>query len=231
MITLKRVCINGFTSIAALAGLELNRLTVLVGANGAGKSNFLTFFHMLNYMMSGSLQTFIGRFGGANSLLYLGAKRTHICDGRIEFDTEQGRNIYEFSFAHARPDTLIFTDETISLQRAGEPVRAEPIVLGAGHKESALLEPLNWERGICRFFRETLTRFRFFHFHDTSATPPLRSRTRTGATRFLNAHGGNLPAILLYLRDRYPSDYAMVVKTVRLVAPFFEDFVLEPEPG
>jgi predicted ATPase len=52
---LKSVSVEGFTSIAHLRDLEIRPLTVLVGANGAGKSNFLLFFQMLNYMMSGSL--------------------------------------------------------------------------------------------------------------------------------------------------------------------------------
>ena len=35
-------------------------ITVLIGANGVGKSNIVSFFQLLNYAMSGSLQTYIG---------------------------------------------------------------------------------------------------------------------------------------------------------------------------
>lgn len=36
-------------------------ITVLIGANGVGKSNVVSFFQMLGYAMSGSLQNHIGK--------------------------------------------------------------------------------------------------------------------------------------------------------------------------
>lgn len=41
---LDRLTIRGFKSIEALEQLELKRLNVIVGANGAGKSNLIAFF-------------------------------------------------------------------------------------------------------------------------------------------------------------------------------------------
>ena len=39
--------ISGFTSIRHMAGLELRPLNVLIGANGAGKSNLIACFKLL----------------------------------------------------------------------------------------------------------------------------------------------------------------------------------------
>jgi predicted ATPase len=50
MATLKRLEIKGYRSIKD-ACLELCKLNVLIGANGAGKSNFVSFFKMLNEML------------------------------------------------------------------------------------------------------------------------------------------------------------------------------------
>lgn len=55
MAILKRVVLRGFKSVKDM-NLELRPLTVLVGANGAGKSNLVSFFKMLNEMMGGRLQ-------------------------------------------------------------------------------------------------------------------------------------------------------------------------------
>jgi predicted ATPase len=225
---LKTVSIEGFTSIARLKDLEIGPLTVLVGANGAGKSNFLQFFQMLNYMMSGTLQKYVGLNGGPNSLFHFG-KKTQFCGGKVQFETDAGLNTYEFTLTRTRDDAVIFTDEAVDFRGKGKTAKPEPLGIGAGHRESALLLPQNQKRLICRVFSGNLTGFRAFQFHDTSANSFLRSRSRTSSNRYLQANGGNLASVLLLLRDRYPQEYQMVVKTVRLVAPFFEDFVLEPD--
>ena len=54
MATLKQVILKGFKSIKGM-DLKLCPLNVLIGANGAGKSNFVSFFKMLNEMMAGRL--------------------------------------------------------------------------------------------------------------------------------------------------------------------------------
>jgi predicted ATPase len=47
-------------------------VTVLIGANGVGKSNAVSFFQLLNYAMTGSLQTYIAENGFADAFLYYG---------------------------------------------------------------------------------------------------------------------------------------------------------------
>ena len=46
--------------------------------------------------------------------------------------------------------------------------------------------------------------------------------------RYFRPDGSNLVSILYYLRKKHRISYNLVQKTVRLVAPFFEDFVLNP---
>jgi len=226
---LTEVAIDGFTSMGEKTSLKLGPLTMLIGANGAGKSNFMLFFRMLNYMMSGSLQSFIGTFGGAGSLLHLGAKRTQTCGGRVVFETNDGINSYEFRLAHARPDRLIFTDEALDFQGHAKKLRREPLVLDAGHTETALLRPENREKKICKVFHQCLSGFRFFQFHDTSDASALRGYTDVAENNYLRADGRNLAAILLRLQQQFPQEYVRIVHTLKLVAPFFEDFILTPQ--
>ncbi|NMU52976.1 AAA family ATPase, partial [Vibrio parahaemolyticus] len=42
------ISIQGFKSIRSLDKLQLNNLNVLIGANGVGKSNFVSYFRMLH---------------------------------------------------------------------------------------------------------------------------------------------------------------------------------------
>ncbi len=62
MAMLNRLSISGYISIEN-ADIQLKPLNVLIGANGAGKSNLISFFKMLNEMRGGRLQQYIGISG------------------------------------------------------------------------------------------------------------------------------------------------------------------------
>ena len=76
---------------------------------------------------------------------------------------------------------------------------------------------------------ETLRGCRVFHFQDTSLTAPVKQQGYAADNRSLQSDAGNLAAVLLRLRDGDPGRYRRIVRTVKQVAPFFRDFVLEPE--
>ena len=71
---LKSVHIEGFKSIRD-ATIDLGPLTVLIGANGSGKSNFISFLKMLKATAEGELQDFVAKAGGADKLLHFGSER------------------------------------------------------------------------------------------------------------------------------------------------------------
>jgi predicted ATPase len=146
-------------------------------------------------------------------------------------DSDTGTNIYRLRLADAPPDALIFTEESILYCPAGVSTPRNPTYLGAGHRESALLLPAQAQNLTAKFMRNTLPRFRFYQFHDTSDQSHLRRRSDLEDNRYLYADGGNVSACLRMLRDQQPECYHRVVETVRLVFPFFRDFVLEPENG
>src|SRR5437868_2740371 len=99
--------------------LELRQLNVLIGANGAGKSNLVSFFKMLNEMMAGRLQQFIGTAGRAQSLLYLGSKVTPQMKAQLEFEVDNGMDTYVMRLFHAAVDTLVFAEESLSFLQTG----------------------------------------------------------------------------------------------------------------
>jgi predicted ATPase len=79
-----------------------------------------------------------------------------------------------------------------------------------------------------KFIRSYLSRCQVFHFHDTSLLGPMRRDCPIDANRFLYPDAANLPAMLYLYKERYPAAYRRIVAAVKAVAPFFEDFVLEP---
>lgn len=58
--TLDRIEIEGFKSIRQLR-LDLKPLNVLIGANGAGKSNFISVFGLLRHIVDRRLQFYVAR--------------------------------------------------------------------------------------------------------------------------------------------------------------------------
>lgn len=74
-IHLRCVQLNGFKSIKAL-DLEMNAINILIGANGSGKSNFISLFTFLRNLSAGKLQTYIEKNGFANTFFHFGSKST-----------------------------------------------------------------------------------------------------------------------------------------------------------
>ncbi|MCF5087562.1 AAA family ATPase, partial [Pseudomonas gessardii] len=56
MNAIHKLSISGFKSIRKMKDLQLSNLNVLIGANGAGKSNFVAYFRMLSELVEGRLQ-------------------------------------------------------------------------------------------------------------------------------------------------------------------------------
>src|SRR3954463_12444360 len=108
---LNRIEIEGYKSIAS-CDLELRPLNVLVGANGAGKSNFIGAFGLLGAIVNGNLQLAVRRAGGASSILHGGLKRT----ARLRLHPHFGVNQYEAILGPAPSDTLVFERETCYFQ-------------------------------------------------------------------------------------------------------------------
>jgi len=220
---LTRLRLTGWKSIRD-AKIELRSLNVLIGANGAGKSNLVSFFKLLNEIIARRLQVYVATAGGADALLHYGSKRTAALEAEGCFTTDLGQVTYSFRLiAVAGSNSLVFENEVVQLEHSDGAFRNVRI---AGFSETTLRED-NARPGE-RFAHRWLTRCRVFHFHDTSLLGPMRRDCLIDANQFLYPDAANLPAMLYLYRERYPTTYRLIVAAVKAVAPFFEDFVLEP---
>jgi predicted ATPase len=70
--------------------------------------------------------------------------------------------------------------------------------------------------------------FRRYQFNDTSKSSPLKRTNQVDDNRFLHTDGKNLAAFLYLLKQKHQKSYDLVRKTIQQVAPFFDDFQLEP---
>jgi predicted ATPase len=209
----------------------LGDLTVLIGANGSGKSNFVALFNLLGFMMTESLQLYIGRKGGGNSILHYGAKRTPVLTTSLRFEDPSGWSEYGCTLAHASPDRLIFTHERVAFKKQGAPKAFEKS-LGAGHIETALVEASSGSdaaANVARIFLSRLRGLRVYHFHDTSESAYIRTNQEIDRNRTLQSNGGNLASFLYMLRQTYFQHYERILSTIRLAVPYLKEFDLEPD--
>lgn len=219
----ERLIVKGFKSIREM-DLGLRSLNVLIGANGAGKSNFVALFHLLNQIVEENLQTFVGTAGGADSLLYFGRKTTT----EISIDLKFDRNGYKASLVPTASDSLLFQEEScwgIGVQYT----TPYDILLGKGHRESRLSEEVESKRGrIALYVQGAMKSWKLYHFHDTSDSAKAKQTGDIEDNAVLRPDASNLAAFLYMLREKHRDCYDNIVDTVRLAAPFFADFRLRP---
>lgn len=230
MTTLKSIRILGWKSIKDSDKIELRQLNVFIGANGCGKSNFVSFFKLLNEMTGERLQEFIATSGGAESVLHYGAKVTPILEASLEFDTATGTSGYLMKLVNAAVDTLIFTEESVEFHRLGFPLPPQREVLGSGHRETVLGIKAKEGNMTARVVRSLVVGCRVYQFHDTSSNSQIRRPSYVDNDRFLLPDGGNLAAMLYRFRESERTAYDRIVNTIKQIAPFFGDFELEPMP-
>jgi len=217
--SVESIVVEGFTSIRS-ATVQVRDLNVLVGANGAGKSNFIRALGMLGRIVDGELGLFVGLSGGANALLHDNAGSSR----RIHLEVRSLAGSYSAVLVPAAGDTLIFQSETIL------PSDATKIAYDSrGQRETQLTSPEPLISAAARPFIEVLRGCRVYHFHDTSRNAPVKQQGYISDNRMLHPDAGNLAAVLLRLRIRDWASYERIVGTIKQVAPFFRDFVLEPE--
>lgn len=236
MAFLSRIKIKGFRSIKEL-DLELRPLNVLIGANGAGKSNFISSFKLLNEMIAGRLQEHVGRSGGARSLLHLGPKITPQIDVELEFtvkdDPDSGFDEvsvlpYSLRLFHAAPDALLLADEKVVFPKT-ETSDAKTIQFPSGQSESGLSREIDHSEFWQIFWAQLFTQCRVYHFHDTSSTAQARLSGYLNDNRWLMPDARNLAAMLYAYRKTNSVVDQRIVSAVRNVMPGFDDFDLAPD--
>jgi predicted ATPase len=226
MAVLKKIGIKGYRSIKD-ASIELGPLNVLIGANGTGKSNVISFFKMLNEMMANRLQQYIGTSGRAQSLLHFGSKVTLQIEGELEFEVDHALDRYSMRLFHAAADTLVFASETLEYHELGYS-SPKIVSLGAGHQETRIGDEASKGEQTGKVFRHLLNQCRVYHFHDTSATARSRQSCYLNDNRWLMPDAGNLAAMLFAYREQSEVVYNRIVSAIQKVMPEFEDFDLEP---
>ena len=214
MSAIRTITIEGFRSISELRGLQLRSLNILVGANGSGKSNFLGALDLMRttILSSNRMSDEVERAGGADRLLHFGSKITPTMRLKVKFEDRLAD--FDVDLSHGSDDRLF---PKISIAETELP--------------PDFMEHLTPQPGVTpllEFLRHRLEHWRLYHFHDTGSESPMKKTAHLHDNRLLRADGSNLAAFLYLLRKKHAGTYMQIRNTIRLSAPFFDDFALAP---
>lgn len=231
------ITINGFKSIRQLERFELRHLNILIGSNGSGKSNFVSYFRMLTEMVEGRLQLWVRQQGGADRILSFGVKQTQNVNSEI-FTAPSSQNTallanLTFTLVPSVDDTFVFSSEYYTDDDGAKQISYSPQIGGnykTGYFESNLMEAAKRDDKTVRLFYEIVSNLKVYHFHDTGDTAGMKRIGAVHDNAYLRSDASNLAAFLYRLFNESPNVYEEICKTVRLAIPFFEDFTLKPQP-
>ncbi|MCL2112300.1 MAG: AAA family ATPase [Clostridiales bacterium] len=221
---ISRLEIAGFKSIKN-ASIDFGNINVFIGANGSGKSNLVSFFSMLQSIADGRLAHYVSSNGGLNAIFHYGVKTTR----KIEVGCYFGNNGYGFELQAGQNGSAYFEKEWFYWNFPDNPDR-RTFQLPSGQSES------QWRIGtdtrIDKFVQPILDKqkWRKYHFHDTSETSSIKQLCAINDNIELAENASNIAAFLYRLRVSDEICYRNIVRTVRLIAPFFDDFILRPNP-
>lgn len=224
MSILSKLTIKGYKSIHNLENFELSNLNILLGANGAGKSNFISVFKLLANMYAQNLQLYIQKNGGADSLLHYGRNKTK----KIGMEFYFGCNGYVFYLIPTTDNRLIFKEEKLCFtgyydtyfERYSFPPSST--IIQSAHSEAILKDS---QHKYVQYIKPAIKSWRVYHFHDTSDTASVKQIHSVTDNLKLKTDAANLAAFLMRLKKDHIESYQQIVKTIQLVAPFFADFV------
>lgn len=216
---IERLIIKNYKSIREL-DLRLHPLNVLIGSNGAGKSNFVSFFQLAHAVFVGELKAYSLR-KGADNLLHHGMQPEAYLEGLIDFDHT---NAYKFNLVPA-------PDESLKVLTEGD-------FWNGYHNASKDYLQWHWnampqgylkeQTARAKYVRHYLSSFRVYHFHDTSDDSAMKKSCNVHDNQFLRTDGSNLAAFLYLLQENHPKSFLRIAKTIQSIAPYFEAFDLKP---
>lgn len=221
------ITIRGFKSIASIEKLALGAINLVVGPNGSGKSNFIGVFSFLHAIREGHLHDYVIKAGGADRVLHFGSKVTPQLEIHISFEEETNR--YEIQLGATDDDQLYPKSEIVYFwDKQKFPRRPFSKSLQAKGVEAGISDSKQVS-DVASHVRDHLGRWRLYHFHDTSASSPMKRMADLHDNEYLRPDGSNLSAFLYFLREKHEESYGLIRRAVQRVAPFFDDFLLRPQ--
>ncbi len=205
--------IAGYKSIKE-AEIEIRPVNILIGANGSGKSNFLSLFDFLNAIYEQKLASHVALGSGVEKILHKGLKVTDTIGVRVGFD----KNAYSFVIKYGESG-FVFTKEKVWYDNS-------PFDIASMKPESQLKQSGSYRSEYTKKYLQGLKKY---HFHDTGKKSPFSQTSHVeNDIHFLYEKGENLAAFLFNIQRRELKIYTRIITTIQSIAPYFSNFYFQP---
>lgn len=207
---MNRIELNGYKSFKSLT-LDLRSINILIGANGSGKSNFLSFFEFLNRLYEQKLTEYVALNGGIDKFFFQGSKTTTAIDVHIDFND----NFYLFELKEG-DNKFVVSKEGLGYHQCSYDI--------ANFGNEANIKSYN---GMLRgnYLKRYLSEIKKYHFHDTGKSSPFTKESHiVNDTYYLYEKGENIAAFLYNIREKEPLCYKRIIHVIQSIAPYFSDF-------
>jgi len=224
MAGIDKITIKGFKSIKELNDFPLRNLNILIGANGSGKSNFLGFFKFVRAVYEGNFYKYTLLSGGANSFLHFGRKKTEGIHCNIEYKKIN----YALNFFPGTKDEFaVYTHQAVFSKTSIVPSNKDRSynVIRPGYYDV----DVNTKDPASRVISTRMKNIKSYHFHDTSDSAAVKQMHPINDNLSLKFDAANLAPYLYYLHKKYPPYYRIIVNAIKVIAPFFHDFVIRDD--
>ena len=223
---IEQVIINNFRSIKHCA-LPLERLNVLIGTNGVGKSNFIAFFELVHAIYKQQLGLYTLEHGGIDNLLHFGRKNSEYIEGVIDF---ANTNAFFFKLKPSQTNKgfLEYTGDFFNAKRVATKNYSDwnKMIWDRAVEESEMIDKQYFR---AKYVKNYLESFHIYHFHDTSKTSGMKQMCNVSDNAFLKDDASNLASFLYLLSQKHEKEFKRIEGTIRSVAPYFDRFDLKPE--
>jgi len=221
ILMITRIEIEGYKSIKLLQ-LELQPINILLGANGVGKSNFISIFSLIRNVLNKNLQNYVQKKGGVDSLLHFGNKNTSEIKLTLYFKNSYGHeNQFSINLQVGTDNLFIKSIKTAFLHYGNWKEQWHERNISESSFEQKKI-------GQAYYVNRRLEEFDVYHFHDTSDTSSIKSMADIHNNESLQRDGSNIAAFLYYLQEKEPKHFKRIELTIQSIAPFFDRFDLKP---
>jgi predicted ATPase len=211
--------------------LDIQAINILIGANGAGKSNFISFFKLMDSIYEQRLQDYIGN--NINRLLYFGKKTSQSLSLLVEFQQEKEnyKNAFMVVINVKQGSNQGYISTLRDYFNKGQFDNQDYTKWGSTNWDINVEESQlkNRKESRASYLKDYLKSFKIYHFHDTSDTSALKAVCELNDNRQLRENGSNLAAYLYYLQEQHPNSFKKIEMVVKSIAPFFDRFDLFPD--
>ena len=234
---IESVRVKGFRSLADVEIKDLPRgATVLIGANGSGKSNLMRFLEMMGWMVDlRRLRQYVARHGGADDQLFGGRKTTPEIVAQVDVRTAEGRVEYRFALECTPGDRFVFAEEAYRVAKSGNPADVPwERIDDKGYREARVAERTNGNGPgpeAARTLVGLLRRCPIYQFHDTSFDSRMKVSWDSRDFGRLRGDGANLASVLSLLEREDRPRFELICSYIGLAVPVFDRFEIVEEYG